>query len=57
MKRILIFILAASSCAFAQENRNVWFYQGQGPGPVIAGGVGAFGGWMAYPDGRFVPLQ
>jgi hypothetical protein len=49
MKRILIFILAVSSCAFAQENRNVWFYQGQGPGPVIAGGVGAFGGAPGVP--------
>jgi hypothetical protein len=43
MKRalILVMILAASSCVFAQENGNAVFYQSAGP--VTSVGIGVFG--------------
>jgi hypothetical protein len=42
MKRACIFILAVSSCAFAQQGRKVRVSQNAGPGPVTVG-LGAFG--------------
>jgi hypothetical protein len=49
MKRVCIFILAASSCAFAQADRRVWVSQNGSPGPVTDAGpvtirVGGFEG-------------
>ena len=41
MKRALIFVLAASSCVFAQEGANAVFFN-QSAGPVTAVGMGAF---------------
>jgi hypothetical protein len=45
MKRalILIMILTASSCVFAQEGGNAVFYQSQSAGPVTTVGVGVLG--------------
>jgi hypothetical protein len=42
MKRACIFILAASSCAFAQQGKRVRVSQNAGPGPVAVG-IGSFG--------------
>ena len=41
-KHLCIFVLAASSCAFAQEGARVWIAQNAGPGPATVR-VGAFG--------------
>ncbi len=56
MKRVCIFILAASSCAFAQAGRGVWVSQNGSPGPVTDAGpgsitirVGGFGGSSGGP--------
>ena len=56
MKRVCIFILAASSCAFAQRGQRVWISQSAGPGPVREAGpgpvtirVGGFGGGSGGP--------
>jgi hypothetical protein len=45
MKRalILVMILAASSCVFAQEGGNAVFFQSQAAGPVTTVGVGVLG--------------
>ena len=45
MKRalILVMILAASSCVFAQEGGNAVFFQSQAAGPVTTVGVGMLG--------------
>ncbi|HXP83038.1 MAG TPA: hypothetical protein VN976_24295 [Verrucomicrobiae bacterium] len=45
MKRalILVMILTASSCVFAQEGGNAVFFQSQGAGPVTTVGVGMLG--------------
>lgn len=48
MKRVFVFILTASSCAFAQAGQRVWISQSAGPGPVTFG-VGAFGGASGAP--------
>jgi hypothetical protein len=47
MKRILIFILAASSCAFAQDGPKTLFYQTTGP--VTAAGPGTFDRFLGGP--------
>jgi len=54
MKRVCIFILAASSCAFAQAGRRVWVSQNGSPGPVTDAGPGpitirGFGGSSGGP--------
>jgi hypothetical protein len=46
MKRVCIFMLAASSWAFAQAGQRVWISQNAGPGPVT---VGAFGSAPGAP--------
>ena len=45
MKRaiVLVMILTASSCVFAQEGGNAVFYRSQTAGPVITAGIGMFG--------------
>ena len=48
IKRACIFILAASSCAFAQQGRGVRVSQNGGLGPVTVG-VGAFGKGAGAP--------
>ena len=56
MKRVCIFIVAASSWAFAQADRRVWVSQNGSPGPVTDAGpgpitirVGGFGGSSGGP--------
>jgi hypothetical protein len=48
MKLTLILILAASSCAFAQDGGNV-MYQGVGPGGAI--------GWGSFENGPAAPVK
>lgn len=48
MKRTLILILAASSCAFAQDGGNV-MYQGAGPGGAI--------GWGSFEKAPAAPVK
>lgn len=48
MKRTCIFILAASSCAFAQDVRRVQGRQNSGPGPVTIG-LASFGKDLGAP--------
>jgi hypothetical protein len=47
MKRIVIFILAASSCAFAQDGPKTLFYQTTGP--VTAASAGTFEKFLGGP--------
>src|SRR5437879_10065612 len=57
IRRVCIFILAASSCAFAQQGRRVRISRNggsgpitdAGPGPVTVGAGGAFGSDSSAP--------
>ncbi len=49
MKRLCIFILAASSCAFAQQGQRVFISQSAAPGPVTIGVGSAFGSASGAP--------